>query len=140
MERVWVVGSSGAGKSTLASALSARLDLPYTELDRLFWRRGWQQMPDDIFRDKVDATVGSPRWVICGNYSLAREVILSRVDTIVWLDYPLPFIFGRLFRRTIARILTRDDLWGSGNRETWRRAFFSRDLLLLYAARTAAEP
>jgi hypothetical protein len=42
----------------------------------------------------------------------------------------------RLLRRTIRRALTREDLWGTGNRETLGNAFFSRQSILLYALRT----
>ncbi|MCQ8519264.1 (d)CMP kinase [Klebsiella pneumoniae] len=36
-----VVGTSGSGKSTLARRLAHRLELPWIELDRLYWRTGW---------------------------------------------------------------------------------------------------
>ncbi len=37
-----VVGTSGSGKSTLARRLAHRLELPWIELDRLYWRPNWQ--------------------------------------------------------------------------------------------------
>ena len=42
-----VVGSSGSGKSTIARAIAQALQIPYVELDALFWKRGWQESPDD---------------------------------------------------------------------------------------------
>lgn len=136
MERIWVVGSAGAGKSTLARALSQRLGLPHTELDRLYWRPGWQMAPTDEFLAAVDAVTSTRRWVICGNYRSAGANVLLHADTVVWLDYPLYVSFPRLLRRTVRRARTRDNLWDSGNYESWRRAFFSRESVLLYTLRT----
>ena len=62
-------------------------------------------------------------------------MIWGRADTLVWLDYPLPVVLGRLTRRTLRRVMTREVLW-NGNRETWRGAFFSRDSLFLFLLRT----
>ncbi|MBN0386682.1 (d)CMP kinase, partial [Pseudomonas aeruginosa] len=42
-----VVGTSGSGKSTLARRLAHRLELPWIELDRLYWRPNWQGAPDE---------------------------------------------------------------------------------------------
>ena len=49
----------------------------------------------------------------------------------MWLDYPLPLIFGRLFRRTLRRVFTREELWG-GNRESFRRSFLSRESIFVW--------
>ena len=48
-------------------------------------------------------------------------------DTLVWLDLPLPLVMGRLLRRTVKRAVTREELWGTGNRETLSNAFLSRN-------------
>ena len=136
MNRIWIVGSGGAGKSTLASAVAARLGLPHTELDSLYWRPSWQPAEIEAFRAAVTSLVAQPRWVICGSYSKASDLVLARADTVIWLDYPLVLIWWRLLKRTLRRAVTREDLWGSGNRESWRNAFFSRDSLLLYVLQT----
>ncbi|HEU68464.1 MAG TPA: hypothetical protein ENN53_04520 [Candidatus Acetothermia bacterium] len=44
-------------------------------------------------------------------------------------------VFGQLLRRTVRRSLRREELW-SGNRESLRMAFFSRDSILRWAIRT----
>ena len=54
---------------------------------------------------------------------------------VVWLDYPGWLTFGRLFRRTIRRIVTQEKLWGY-NRETWRAQFLHKDSLFLWLLKT----
>jgi hypothetical protein len=77
--------------------------------------------------------------VIDGNYGGrgARDLVLPRADTLIWLDPPLPLIFARLFERAVRRIRSRDELWpGTGNRETYRNQFLSRDSLFWWAVKT----
>lgn len=135
MQHINIIGSAGAGKSTLGRALAARLDAPLVELDQLYWQPNWQHASDDEFRKGVAAVLAGERWVVCGNYRAVRELVWGRADTVVWLDYPLAVSFPRLWRRTWRRIVSQEELWG-GNRESWRKQFFSRDSLLLYAWRT----
>ena len=56
-----------------------------------------------------------------GGYSPIRDLIWSRADTIVWLDYPMPTVLGRWARRTATRIRSGEEFWpGTGNRESLR--------------------
>ncbi len=71
-------------------------------------------------------------WVVDGNHSKVRDLVWSRADTVVWLDYPLWLILWRLAWRTSRRVIAREELW-SGNRETLRGAFFSRNSLFMWA-------
>jgi len=132
MQRIVIVGPTGSGKTTLANQLGEILNLPVTDLDTLHWRPNWQETPDDEFRDLVDAVTRADRWITGGNYRKVRDLMWSRADTLIWLDYPLWVVFPRLFRRTIQRIVTQEDLWGTGNRESWRKQFFSRKSLFLW--------
>lgn len=135
-QRIVVVGVSGSGKTTLARNLADCLDLDPIELDRLFWLSDWQQRDDDDFRDVVRSALADDGWVVDGNYSRAREVVWPRADTVIWLDYPLWLILWRLFWRTIRRIVMRENLWGTGNRESFFTQFFGRDSLFLWAINT----
>ena len=137
MRRVSVVGTTGSGKTTLARALADRLGVPATEIDALFWGPGWTAARRDELRAKVARAAAGDAWVIDGNYSASRDLVWSRADTVIWLDYPLPLILFRLLRRIVARIRSGEELWpATGNRETFRDAFLSRDSLLLWALRT----
>lgn len=137
MQRIAVVGTTGSGKTTLAERLARTLRCPFIELDALFWGPDWARAPTDIFRERVAAALAGERWTVGGNYGMARDLIWARADTLIWLDYPLPFVLWRLLRRTLRRIVTREELW-AGNRETWRAQFFSRDSLFVWALQTHA--
>lgn len=112
--RVLVAGVSGAGKTTLARRLSARLGLPYTELDGLFHGPQWTPRPQ--FLDDVRALAGRDAWVTEWQYDAARPLLVARAEVLVWLDLPFPLVLLRVVRRTIARRLRREVLW-NGNRE-----------------------
>jgi adenylate kinase family enzyme len=130
------MGTTCSGKSTLARALADRLGLPYIELDALYWGPGWSQPDAEDFRGRVEPFVRADAWVVDGNYSSTLgDLVLQRADTLVWLDLPLARILWRVWRRTIGRIVSQAELW-SGNRETWRSAFFMRDSLFLWAVKT----
>ncbi|MGB9723987.1 MAG: AAA family ATPase [Chloroflexia bacterium] len=133
--RIVVVGTTGVGKTALARRLARHLGLPHIELDALNWEPGWVAASLDTFRARVAQALAGETWVVDGNYSRVRDLVWSRADTVIWLDYALPVILGRLLRRTIRRIFTREVLW-AGNRETFRGGFLSRDSLFLWALRT----
>lgn len=136
MKRIAVVGTTGSGKTTLGEKLSKHLGVPFVDLDTLFWLPGWQESSVDAFRQKVEQVTFPEAWVIAGNYSKARDIIWARADTLVWLDYPLLVSLWQLFGRTVRRIVSQEDLWGTGNRETWRKQFLSRESLFLWAVKT----
>jgi adenylate kinase family enzyme len=136
MDRIVIIGTTGSGKSTLAAALAGRLNAACIDLDALHWGPNWQGAPTEVLRERVAQAASVERWVVAGNYSKTRDLTWTRADTLVWLDYAFPLVLWRLFRRTLARIITQEDLWGSGNRESWRGTFFSRDSLLVWAFKT----
>ena len=133
--RILVVGTSGSGKTTLARELERRLDIPHYELDALHWGPNWTSTPAAELRLRVANVTTGETWVIDGNYSKTQDIIVSRADTIVWLDYALPVIMWQLLRRTIGRTIKQEELW-AGNRESLRTTFLSRDSILLWALQT----
>jgi adenylate kinase family enzyme len=133
--RISVVGTIGSGKTTTASQIAQRLKIPHVELDALHWEPSWTEAPLEVFRERVTQALSGETWAVDGNYGKVRDIVWSRADTIVWLDYALPVILWQLLRRTVRRSLTQEELW-SGNRETLSKALFSRESLLLYALKT----
>jgi adenylate kinase family enzyme len=134
MRRISVVGSSGSGKTTFARQLARKLQLPHVELDALCWDPDWTYVDDTTFLRRVDAATRADAWVADGNYTRAKEILLVRADTVVWLDVPFGICLARLLRRTAQTLVTREPLW-SGNRDSWRRQL-SRDSLVWWLIRS----
>lgn len=136
MRRIAIVGTTGSGKSRLAEELARTLSLPTIELDALYWMPDWQPALFELFHHRVDVATSAEGWIIAGNYGQVRDLVWGRADTLIWLDFPLPLVLWRLLRRTVWRIIRREELWNTGNRESVRTAFFSRDSILLWALKT----
>jgi adenylate kinase family enzyme len=129
-----VIGHTGSGKTTFSRALAQRLALPYVELDALHWRSGWVMAPPEDLRAQVAELMAGDGWVIDGNWTVTLgTTVFDAADEIVWLDLPFQSTFRRLLRRTLSRLRTREPLWETTNRETFRSAFLSRDSILLYS-------
>ena len=136
MRRVVVIASaSGNGKTTLARALAARLGVPFVEMDALHHGPSWTEATPEELRSKVEPIVRSDAWVIDGAYrGKLGDLVLERAELVVWLDLPMRVWLPRLLRRTIGRIVRREELW-NGNREKLRTAVFDRDSVIYYAIR-----
>jgi adenylate kinase family enzyme len=135
MQRIVVLGTSGSGKSTLARQLGSRLSLPYFEMDSLHWNPSWKATPLPEFRHRVQQAVQQSRWVTEGNYSVVRDLLLERADTLIWLDYSFGVVFSRLFSRSLRRIILQERVC-NGNLETFAQTFLSRESVLLWAIQT----
>jgi len=133
--RVVVVGTSGSGKTTLARRLARALGMPNIELDALHWAPNWTEVPDEVMRERVDRALRGAGWVVDGNYLKMHDIVWSRADTIVWLDFTLPVMFWRVSLRTFRRVVRRVELW-HGNRESLRTALFSKDSIILWVLTT----
>lgn len=125
MRRVNVVGVSGSGKSTLGRELAGRLGVPHVELDGIHHLPGWEPIGLEAFRQEVGAAVGGDGWVVDGNYSGVRDLVWAAADTVVFLDLPRWRTTCRVLRRSLLRVVTREELW-NGNREEWQN-LLSRD-------------
>jgi adenylate kinase family enzyme len=110
------MGSSGSGKTTLASSLASKLNLNRIELDSIYHQSNWQPIDVVDFRAQVTSQLKNEKWVVDGNYSVVRDLVLSSCDTIICLDYSRQFVMWRLWKRTWSRITNRTQLW-NGNRE-----------------------
>jgi adenylate kinase family enzyme len=133
--RIAVVGTSGSGKTTLAQHLARRLGIKHVELDAVHWGPDWTPIPREVLRDRVAQALAGNAWITDGNYSAVRDIVWSRANTVVWLDYSLPVVMGRVTWRTLRRSLFGEELW-SGNRERLRTAAFSRDSIVWWALST----
>ncbi|MBI3944252.1 MAG: adenylate kinase [Chloroflexi bacterium] len=133
--RIVVVGTTGAGKTTLARRISQRLAIPFIELDAIFWGPNWTAVPAEVFYTRTAHALNGDAWIVDGNYGKVRDITWGRAHSIIWLDFSLAVIMARLFRRTMKRLIRKEELW-HGNRERWQTHFFSRDSLFLWALQT----
>jgi adenylate kinase family enzyme len=132
LRKIVVYGPSGSGKSTITRELGLALDLPVIELDAVIHcRPNWNDLSPEEFRAAVTSILAEhPQgWIIDGNYSVVRDLILPNAEAAVWLRLPWRTVYPRLARRTIARSARHAPLWG-GNYESWRQTLFSRESML----------
>lgn len=121
MKRIVIIGTTGSGKTTLGENLGRTLNVPATDLDVLHWEDDWQEVPHEVFEQRVIEAISSERWIITGNYSRVQHLIWHKADTIIWLDYPFLINLWRLSKRTWKRVTGKQALWNTNNRETWGR-------------------
>ena len=89
MKRVLIIGCPGSGKSTLARALHQRTGLPLVHLDMMYWNADRTTAPPAVFREKLEAALREPAWIIDGNYASTMDMRLQACDTVIFLDYPV---------------------------------------------------
>ncbi len=138
MRRVAIIATaSGCGKTTFGRELSARLGVPFVELDAIHWQAGWTELDAAELRRRVEPIVADDAWVIDGSYRMKLgDLVLEAADTVVWLDLPRRVWLPRLLTRTLRRLMRREELW-NGNRESFRGVVLGPDPLVAYALRTA---
>lgn len=128
-----VIGCSGCGKSTFSRNLSTRIQAKYVELDALYWGPNWSESTDEVLFENLDTSLSGEAWVLDGNYSRTIPIKWKRIQTIVWLDTPLPTNLAQAFKRAIHRAWTKQEIWpDTGNHESFRKTFFSRNSVLLW--------
>lgn len=136
--RVNVVGTSGSGKSTLSRRLAQAMSVPYIEMDTLYWRKNWQGCSDEEMMAALAARLAaSDGWVLDGNYNRTRALKWQAVDRVIWVDYGFWRTLRQAVRRAIVRAWKQTELWpGTGNRESFRRSFFSRESIIWWMLKT----
>lgn len=135
-----VVGTSGSGKSTFSQRLSQILDIPYVEMDKIFWGPNWHWPADEEFFSKLRKTLKSEKWILDGNYNRTIPIKWEKVDTVIWLDYPFSTTLFRAVKRALRRSLTQEELWeGTGNRESFKKSFFSKESIILWTIKTHSQ-
>lgn len=122
--RVLVIGTSGSGKSTFAERLAREAGITHLELDLINWRPGWfdrSKEETEAFLADVDEATSQNDWVLAGNYSVTRPIVLPRVTHLVWMDLPLWLVMAQVIPRSIRRASSKDTDVFDGCREDWPR-------------------
>lgn len=128
--RIHVTGNSNSGKSTLGKQLATALNVPLVELDAINWQPDWVGLnetdPEELFRRICEATSGED-WVVAGSYhTFTQKAFWSRLDTIIWLDLPMPQLIWRMFTRSWRRWRRNELLWGTNHERFWPQFLFWR--------------
>jgi adenylate kinase family enzyme len=136
-KQIVVIGPTSSGKSTLAKRLAGNFALDFIDLDKVHWEPNWHAADDQVFRGRVAAATSVERWVVAGNYQVVRDIVWSRAEAVVWIDYSFLRVFWQLTRRTIQRGITREELW-NGNREKfwWHLKLWSDESLFRWLFKT----
>ena len=138
--RINVIGCSGSGKTTFSRQLSVLLGIPYVELDGVFWEPNWTTPEDEVFYPRLKKALEPDFWVLDGNYSRTVPIKWEKVQAVIWLDYSFARTIFRSVKRATTRAITKEELWpGTGNRESFRKGFFSKDSIILWAIKNHAK-
>lgn len=106
---VFIIGGPGSGKTQLSRRIGAALGLPVFELDLI---AGDGKAPDFLPSNplveriaRAEEIAASREWVTEGAFLWWTDPLLSRANTIIWLDPPR--------RRAVTKVTTRyfQDLW-----------------------------
>ncbi len=123
-QRILIMGPSGSGKSTVARRLGAKLGLPVTHLDALFWLPNWVEIDEPQFRERIAAAAAGEHWIIEGNYSRTLDLRLPRTEAVIFLDLPRYVYFPRAIWRSVKNYgRERADI-GPGCKEQFDLKFF----------------
>ncbi|MHC8355686.1 P-loop NTPase family protein [Pseudomonas sp. LB3P81] len=88
LARTLIIGNSGSGKSWLAERLAGQLQVPWVDLDTLYW------LSDEhsIARPRAEAlgmariAADEERWVIEGIYGWIVSELIHRTTALIWLS------------------------------------------------------
>ena len=121
--RIHVIGNSCSGKSSLAHRLAVSLAVPLVELDALHWEPDWVALstrdPAE-FEWRLHAATAGDAWVVAGSYvRFSERVFWPRLETVIWLDLPLPALMTRVLTRSWRRWRSREVLWGTNVERFW---------------------
>ena len=117
-QRWWFLGCSGSGKTTWAARIAERCQLPHYELDATFHQAGWTPLTSTAMLARAREYAAGDAWVIDGNYSSTRSVLVTRPTVVVAMDLPRRQVISQIVRRSVHRVTRRQELW-NGNRESW---------------------
>jgi len=136
--KINVVGTSGSGKTTLSKSLSCILGIEHIEIDSIFWGPNWSWPSDEtFFSDLKQVLENRDSWILDGNYTRTIPIKWENVELVIWLDYSFIRTLIYAVKRACMRSITKEELWvGTGNRESFRKSFFSRNSIILWTIKT----
>lgn len=127
--RVVFFGVTGSGKSTAAQRYAAATGLPLTSVDSgIGWLPGWIEREHAEQLRMVEGIAAGDAWVLDSCYGKWAHLLLPHAEAIIALDYPRWISLSRLLRRTMRRMVLREEVC-NGNVESFRRVV-ARDSII----------
>ncbi|KAH9482113.1 hypothetical protein JR316_0004208 [Psilocybe cubensis] len=103
-------------------------------MDRLMWKPGWVEAPNDEFQARLRAELDKEPdkgWVADGNYDRRGGLVALEESTdIIWLDPPLVLYLPRLIWRTFLRLFRLREPCSAGCFERPTEVFFSKESIV----------
>lgn len=129
--RINVIGTSGSGKTTFGRQLAQILEIPFIELDAIFWGPNWTPLEDEELFSVLEKELAGDRWVLDGGYSRSTHIKWARVEVVIWIDFNFPRTLFQAIHRATRRLISRQEIWpGSGNRESLGMLFSKESIVL----------
>lgn len=136
-KRILIIGANGAGKTVLAEKLSAHYSIKLIELDRIFWKPEWEKSTREEFYENVKKELSLYKeWIADGNYySNVSELVWTAANVIIWLDYNMGLVAGRVIARTLKNIVFKRKLFDN-NYDSFRRMITPKDSIVVWSLKT----
>ncbi|USA45982.1 AAA family ATPase [Acinetobacter sp. C26M] len=134
MKFINIIGTTGSGKSTFARQLAQKQQLQYIELDNLLWLNDWQESSNEalFLKLKIAMKNAATGWVIDGLYTRTIPMMMEKVDTVIWLDYPFYINLYRLTKRTFGCVISRKKLWEDSNNRESLKLMLSKQSIFIW--------
>lgn len=133
--RIAIVGPPAAGKTTLARELCRSRELPFRDLDDIYWLPSWRRPAADEWRDIYMGVLAEDRWVVAGNYQSLLSERLVRAELVIILDPGILTCLLRLGRRSTMRVLGRRSAFPAQVDARFSRAALAGNTHLIAIAR-----
>jgi adenylate kinase family enzyme len=116
MKRIAIFGNAGGGKSTLARELAAITGLPLYVIDKIKFRPGGAEVPQEEYLRLHSAVVSRDAWIIDGFecVKLAWERF-EAADTLVHVDLPLALHALWVTKRLVKGLFVDPPGWPKGS-------------------------
>ena len=98
-KKIAIVGITGSGKTLLSRRIADRTGLPLFHMDALFWRDGWNVVPEAEYLIGQERLLALDAWIIEGWVDLALADRVKAADLVIYLDYSSVRCVGRYVRR-----------------------------------------
>jgi hypothetical protein len=106
-------------------------------MDAIFWGPNWHWPSDEMFFSKLKNEISRDSWILDGNYTRTIPIKWKNVQMVIWLDYSFARTLFQAVKRAFLRAWTKEELWaGTGNRESFRKGFMSKDSIILWTIKT----